>query len=50
MHTHFSALLAFHAFLSVILMGTLWRLVASHWVVADSPLLNKVGKAMAFQY
>jgi len=50
MHTHVGALLAIPAFLSVLLAGTLWRLIAAHLVKSTSPALQNVGAGMAFQY
>lgn len=50
MHTHVGALLAIPAFLSVLLAGTLWRLIAAHFVRSKSTTLAQVGGAMAFQY
>lgn len=50
MHTHFSALAAAGAFLSVAIVGGVWRLGAAHLVVSPNPTLSTVGKAMLFQY
>ncbi len=50
MHTHFSATNALSIFLVVLVMGTLWRLLASHLVVSSNPFANQVGSAMIFQY
>ena len=50
MHTHFGALLSYAAFLSVLLMGTLWRLLAGYMVRSQSSTLRHLGGAMAFQY
>jgi hypothetical protein len=50
MHTHFGALGALQAFFSVLVLGTLWRLLAAHMVTSNYPLLQELGKGMAFQY
>jgi hypothetical protein len=50
MHTHIGALLAIPAFLSVVLAGTLWRLIAGYLVKSTSPNLQHLGGAMVFQY
>lgn len=50
MHTHIGALIGIPAFLSVLLAGTLWRLIAGYLVKSDSSTAKKVGGAMAFQY
>jgi hypothetical protein len=49
-HTHIGALLAIPAFLSVLLAGTLWRLIAAHLVRSKSTTAQRVGGAMAVQY
>lgn len=41
---------ALSAFFAVIIMGTLWRLITSHFIASKNPTLVAVGKAMAFQY
>jgi hypothetical protein len=43
-HIHIGALDAVKAFLSVIIIGFFWRLIAGH--LSDSP----IGQAMAFVY
>lgn len=48
MHWHFSAPHGWMAFLSVLVLGTLWRLMAAHLTV--KPATCKFGQAMAFQY
>jgi hypothetical protein len=50
MHTHFSATTALAAFFAVLLLGTLWRLAASHFVASGNTTLNHIGSAMIFQY
>jgi hypothetical protein len=49
MHVHVSALDAVIVFLYVILIGALWRVVASHLSQYDGPA-GEVGKAMGFLY
>lgn len=50
MHVHFSAMAAISAFFSVLIMGTLFRLIAAHAANSQSPALQHLGQAMAFQY
>lgn len=50
MHTHIGALHLVTAFLGVVLIGTLWRLLAAHAASSNSPWLTQLGKAMSFQY
>lgn len=50
MHTHFSATAAATAFFTVLLMGTLWRLIASRFVASGNPTLKNLGTGMIFQY
>ncbi len=50
MHTHFSALNAAGAFLSVIAVGGLWRIGAAHLVASGGEKRALVGKTMLFQY
>jgi len=50
MHTHFSATAAATAFFTVLLMGTLWRLIASRFVASGNPTLKNIGTGMIFQY
>lgn len=49
-HTHFSITGALTAFLGVIVIGTLWRLIGAHFVQSDRPALVHIGQVMAFQY
>jgi hypothetical protein len=49
MHTHTSALTALQVFLMVIIVGTLWRLVAAE-LAAREGITGEVGKAMAVQF
>ena len=41
---------ALHIFLIVLVMGTGWKLLSLHLMVAQSTQLQHLGKAMAFQY
>lgn len=50
MHTHFSLMSAAQVFLSVLVIGTLWRLLTLHFVAAGNDQINHLGKAMGFQY
>lgn len=50
MHTHISAINIASIFTGVLLMGTLWRLIAGHFVISSSESLANIGKVMAFQY
>jgi hypothetical protein len=51
MHTHFSLMMALSAFMSILVVGTAWRLTAAHLAANNnSPALQHLGKAMALQY
>lgn len=50
MHTHFSAVAALHAFLGVLIVGTVWRLVSYHLMASANPRVSMAGQAMSFQY
>lgn len=52
MHIHLSFISTFSFFLTVLIWGTVWRLLQMHLVGrnADGTTLNKVGRAMAVQY
>ena len=50
MHSHFSALTALNAFLAVLIVGTLWRLIAWRLAASDRTELRNLGAGMAFQY
>lgn len=50
LHTHFSALGAVHAFLGVLIVGTVWRLVSLHLIASPNPRVSQLGQGMAFQY
>lgn len=49
-HTHFSVLHGFQAFLAIVIIGTPWKLIAMYFVASNSPWLQNLGKAMLFQY
>lgn len=51
MHSHVGSFI--HGatfFLSVVVFGTLWRLIALHALTSSSTTVQKVGKVMLFQY
>jgi hypothetical protein len=51
MHTHFgSATLGLAAFLSVLLFGTLWRLVWFHGVTSKNPTIAGLARAALVQF
>lgn len=50
MHTHFSVMSAAQVFLSVVVIGTLWRLASLHLVASSNESAVHVGKAMSFQF
>jgi hypothetical protein len=50
MHTHFSVMSAAQVFLSVLVIGTLWRLVTLHMVASDNTQIQHLGRAFGFQY
>jgi hypothetical protein len=50
MHTHFSFMSAAQVFLSVLVIGTLWRLSLLHLTASQSESWAHLGKAMGFQY
>lgn len=39
-----------HVFLSVLIAGTLWRMLSYHAVASKNPQVQHLGKAMAVQY
>ena len=41
---------ALHVFMSVLILGTLFRLVSYHLMASDNPGVQHVGKAMSTQY
>lgn len=50
LHTHFSAVAALHAFLGVLIVGTVWRLVSYHLMSSPNRRVSNIGQGMAFQY
>lgn len=50
MHTHFSVMSAANIFLSVVVIGTVWRLASYHLVASKNEQLSHLGKAMGFQF
>jgi hypothetical protein len=42
--------LGVHIWVSVLIMGTLWRLIQYHFVASSNPSVQHVGRAMALQY
>jgi hypothetical protein len=51
MHTHFgSATLAISAFFSVLLVGTLWRLLAYHGLTSKNATVQGLSRAALNQY
>lgn len=50
MHTHFSFAMGLMVFITVLFVGTAWRLIAS-WLIANNvDFWTPVGEAMLFQY
>lgn len=41
---------AMHAFVAVLLVGTMFRLVSFHLIASQNPHAQHVGRAMAIQY
>jgi len=39
-----------HVFLSVLIAGTLWRMVTFHLLASSNPALAHLGRAMTIQY
>lgn len=50
MHTHFSVMSAAQVFLSVLVIGTVWRLATLHLAANKNESVAHLGKAMGFQY
>lgn len=49
-HTHFSFMSAAQVFLSVLVIGTLWRLACLHLVASENVTFQHLGKAGGFQF
>jgi hypothetical protein len=41
---------ALHVFMSVLIIGTVWRLVSYHAAASSNPGVQHVGRAMSIQY
>jgi hypothetical protein len=41
---------ALHVFMSVLILGTLWRVLQYHLMASANPGVQHVGKAMSTQY
>ena len=39
-----------HVFMTVLIMGTIWRVLQFHLMASDNPHVQHVGKAMSTQY
>jgi hypothetical protein len=50
MHTHFSFMSAAQVFLSVLVIGTLWRISTLHLIANRDERVSHLGKAMGFQF
>jgi hypothetical protein len=42
--------LGVHIWVSVLIMGTMWRLVSYHLIASRNPNASHIGRAMSFQY
>lgn len=42
--------LGLHIWVSVLIMGTLWRVLSYHLIASQNGSLNHLGRAMAAQY
>jgi hypothetical protein len=50
-HTHFGSVThAAATFLSVVMVGTVWRLAAFHWVRSPRKLVRGLARMMLFQF
>lgn len=51
-HLQFKAVLALgvHIWVSVLIMGTLWRVIAFHLIASQNSSMTELGKAMSIQY
>ena len=50
LHTHFSVMSAVQTFIAVLIIGTLWRLIALQLAAANNEQLSHLGAGMLFQY
>jgi len=39
-----------HVFLSVLILGTIWRVIQYHLMASNNPGIAHIGKAMSTQY
>lgn len=42
--------LGVHIWVSVLIMGTVWRLLTLHLIASNNPTVQHLGRAMGFQY
>ena len=42
--------LGVHIWVSVLIMGTLWRLTSYHAIASNNPHVQHIGRAMALQF
>lgn len=42
--------LGVHIWVSVLIMGTMWRIISYHFIASNNPTVQHVGRAMAQQY
>lgn len=45
-----SAKIGLHIWVSILIVGTLWRLLSLHAVASQNDHVSHLGRAMAFQY
>jgi len=45
-----AAKIGLHIWVSILIVGTLWRLLSLHMIASANPHVQNAGKAMAFQY
>ncbi|HJP74919.1 MAG TPA: hypothetical protein VJ914_11655 [Pseudonocardiaceae bacterium] len=41
---------AVHVFVSVLILGTMWRMIAIHAIASSNPTVSHLGAAMRIQY
>lgn len=41
---------AFHVFTSVLVLGTMWRIISFHAMASQNPQVQHLGAAMSLQY
>lgn len=42
--------LGVHIWVSVLILGTMWRIIQYHFVASDNTSVQHIGRAMALQY